>query len=131
MGIGSGNSPTLGVIPVVILRLPLVAVLYESENVAVPVPLAVPVMAPVVAFKLAQEGSDPLDTDHVLAEQLDDVAVCEYADPAVAFGKLDVEIEHPVSPESSYVLTPSPGPHDEANHALVPSMLRVVLACDQ
>jgi hypothetical protein len=46
-------------------------------NVAVPLPLAVPVIAPVLELRLAHEGKDPEATAHELEPQPDCVAVCE------------------------------------------------------
>lgn len=57
------------------LRLPDVAVLYTSRNVAVPNPEAVPLIVPVVGLRLAHEGRVPLDTVQVLAGHPDWVAV--------------------------------------------------------
>jgi len=62
---------------VLMLRLPLVAVEYERVNLAVPIPLAVPLIAPVELFRLAQEGREPLATDQVEDTQPLSVAVCE------------------------------------------------------
>ena len=56
---------------VTMLRTPDIAVPFVRVNVALPDPEAVPVIAPVPAFRLAHEGRFPLETVQVPARHPD------------------------------------------------------------